>query len=346
VADHYSVLGLERGASAEEIKRAYRRLAKQHHPDKNPGDKAAEERFKQVTQAYETLSDPGKRKHYDRFGQAGPGAAGIGDMFSEIFGDFFSRRPTHAPSVPDRRYTLAVDFRAALHGAERDLEVEVSDACARCHGTGARPGTAPQLCKACGGGGEIRVQQGVFSVAKCCTYCQGRGRVIPHPCESCAGEGQRARASTLKIRVPPGSEDGTVLRYAGKGEHKDGHSGDLLVELRVKAHPLFRRAGSDLHVEIPVRAVDAILGAQVEVPTLSGRVRMTIPPGTQDGDVFRLRGKGVPDRGDQQVTVRIEIPQHLDAGMRNAMEALAGLEDARHYPKWRRFYDALRTIVD
>ncbi len=354
--DFYEILSVPRSASADEIKKAYRRLAHEYHPDKNPGDAAAEERFKEASQAYEVLSNPKHRKKYDRFGAAAfggiPGwgdfrASGqsVGDVFSEIFGDFFGRkRRNERERGRDRTYTLRLDFKTAALGGERSIEVPRNERCNPCSGTGSKPGSSPQICHACGGSGEIRLQQGVLSVSKKCTYCRGRGKIITKPCQHCDGAGTTERVAQLRVRIPAGAGNETTLRYAGCGEpgHGGGPPGDLRVVLEVQPHPLFARDGADLHCELPITLVDAALGAQIEVPTLDGRVRMTVPPGTQSGSVFRLRGKGVPrlsggGRGDQHVTVIVETPQELDKKERAIIEKLRVIDGALHYPNGAAF---------
>ncbi|HET6344500.1 MAG TPA: molecular chaperone DnaJ [Myxococcota bacterium] len=364
--DFYEVLGVQRDATPNEIKKAYRRLAHQYHPDKNPGDTAAEERFKEATHAYDILSDTAKRQRYDRFGAAGVGAGGaddfgfgrggagfaqgVGDVFSEIFGDFFGRRgPKQQERGRDKTLTLNIPFEAAVHGGERVVDVTRSQRCGTCSGTGSRPGSAPQICHACGGSGDLKVQQGMFSVSKKCLHCRGRGRIINDPCHDCSGQGRSERAAQLKVRIPPGADTGTVVRYAGEGEPGQGGapSGDLRVTLKVEAHPYFRREGADLHCELPITLVDAALGRHVDVPTLDGRVRMKLPPGTGGGRVFRLRGKGLPrmgggEPGDLHVTVSIETPQALDDAERTLIEALAGLDTPQHYPKRAAVWEGLK----
>lgn len=360
MSDYYDVLGVSRGATGDEIKTAYRRLAHKYHPDKNPGDKGAEERFKQTSEAYEVLSDPKKRRQYDRFGrvggpglggfgagQGGAGAQGFGDVFSEIFGDFFGKKrsPHGRERGRDRTYTLNIPFITAALGGEQVIDVVRGTRCEPCSGTGAKPGTSPQLCQACGGSGEIRVQQGLFSVGKRCSYCRGRGRVINDPCKSCKGDGRIDRPTQLKVKIPPGADDGTTLRYSGEGEpgQNGGPPGDLRVVLEVTPHPVLTREGADIHCELPITFIEATLGGQVDVPTLHGRVRMKIPPGTQNGTVLRLRGKGTAktaggERGDQHVTVKVEIPQNLNAQERATVQGLSQLDDVRHHPLRQRFW--------
>ncbi len=357
MTDYYEVLGVARDATPDEIKTAYRRLAHRYHPDKNPDDKVGEERFKEASRAYEVLSDPPKRAKYDRHG---PGAfagargedyAGFGrnvsDLFGEIFSDFFSRREKRGRARGrDRLYTLDIDFVTAVFGGEHVLEVTRHEPCETCSGTGARPGSLPQICRACGGSGQVRVQQGLLSVSKRCTYCRGRGKLISKACEVCAGKGDLARPAQLKVKIPRGAHDDTVLRYAREGEPGvgGGPAGDLRVLLRVKPHPIFTREGDDIHCQLPLTLAEAVLGGSVEVPTVDGRVRMKVPPGTQPGHTFRLRGKGAPrlherGRGDQKVTVSVEVPRELSERERALWEELRQLDDGQHYPGRTAFWE-------
>ncbi|MFC1610173.1 molecular chaperone DnaJ [Myxococcota bacterium] len=351
--DFYDVLGVDRDATKKEIKQAYHRLAHKFHPDKNPDDRAAEDRFKEATRAYDVLSNPDKRRKYDRLGPTGfqdggqdfrSGFSGFGDVFSEIFGDFFGRKHSGVGKRGrDRTYTLDIEFHTAVLGGEHTIEVSRASRCKHCSGTGSHPGSSPQICHACGGSGEIRVQQGLLSVSKKCTYCRGKGKIITKPCKDCDGRGHIERKTDLRVRIPPGSDEDTVLRYAGEGEPgtNGGRSGDLRILLNVESHPVLTRDGPDLLCEVPVTFVEAALGAQIEVPTLDGRVRMRLPPGTQSGHIFRLRGKGVPrasdEHGDQHVTVKVEIPTALNESQRQAIETLRQLDD-QHYPERKAFW--------
>ncbi len=345
--DYYEVLGVGRDATDAALKKAYHKLAHRYHPDKNPGNSASEEQFKEVTEAYEVLSDSERRRQYDRFGarfQDFKGGAGfannVGDVFSEIFSDFFGRKNERVRKKGrDRIFPLTIDLMTALKGGERELTVPRAMRCEACTGTGAAPGSAPQVCYACGGSGEIRVQQGLLSVSKKCSYCRGRGKIISKPCGVCEGHGHIERETVLKVRIPPGADDDTVLRYAGEGEPGDhgGAAGDLKVTLRVAPHPVFRREGTDLFCDVPVTITEAALGAQIEVPTLDGKVRMKVPAGTQSGRVFRLRGKGVAtsentDAGDEHVTVVVETPHALSEKARELLQALGELEEPASYP--------------
>ncbi len=361
--DLYEVLEVERGASQPDIKKAYRKLAHEYHPDKNDGDPKAEKRFKEISQAYDVLGDEKKRQQYDRFGASGAGGnpfaggagfaggaqgQGFGDVFSEIFGDFFGGRGRAAGARTrgaDRTIRLKVDFKTAALGGERTLDIDRSKSCETCTGTGAKPGSTPQICHACGGSGEIRVQQGLFSVSKRCTYCKGKGRIIKDACATCGGAGSLAKRAQMKVKIPAGADEGTTLRYAREGDpgQGGGASGDLLIVLEVEQHPFFEREGADLTCEVPIAFTEAALGAQVEVPTLSGKVRMKIPAGTQSGRVFRMRGKGVKKlngagNGDQHVTVRVEVPRNLNGEDKKKVGQLRDLEDEAHYPERAKFW--------
>jgi len=359
MADFYDILGVDRGVSVSDLKKAYRKLALQYHPDKNPGDAAAEEKFKQASEAYEVLSDPKKRRQYDQYGSSGvsgssygaPGGPGFGEMFSDMFGDLFSRgrRGRGQQRGQDRVYTLSVEFRVAVLGGEKVVDISRSVNCDACSGNGAAPGSKSQVCHACGGSGELRVQQGLYSVSKRCTYCRATGRIIKNPCTSCQGKGRKDQPTRLNVRIPPGSDKGTTIRYAREGEMPQGHGvpGDLRIILDVAQHPVFRREAFDLHCDLPVTLVTAAVGGQVDVPTIDGKVRMKIPAGTQNDSVVRMRGKGVPDgssgkRGDQHVHVVVEVPSKLTTAEKRIVQALDSFDDAKHYPireKFRREVD-------
>jgi molecular chaperone DnaJ len=341
--DYYEVLGLPRNASEQEVKSAYRKLALKYHPDRNPGDLQAEERFKESAEAYGVLGDPEKRRRYDAFGHAGLGGAGgagfdptIFADFSDILGDFFGfgdlfgrRRGPRRGS--DLRYNLEISFEEAAFGTETQIRIPRGEACEACSGSGAAPGTRPATCPTCGGAGQVTFQQGFFSVARTCSHCRGAGRIVTEECKTCKGEGQIQTERTLQIKVPPGVDNGSQLRISGEGEGgpQSGPPGDLYVVLRVKGHELFRRDGTHLFCEIPVSFPQAALGATLQIPTLEGdKTKLTIPEGTQSGSVLRLRGQGVPQlggrgRGDLHVLVRVDVPTRLDAGQRELMEKLA-----------------------
>jgi molecular chaperone DnaJ len=341
--DYYEVLGVPRNASEQEIKSAYRKLALKHHPDRNPGDAKAEERFKEAAEAYGVLGDPDKRKRYDTFGHAGvSGAAGAGfdptifADFSDILGDFFGfgdvfgrrRGPRRGP---DLRYNLEVSFEEAAFGTETQIRIPRAERCETCSGTGASPGTQPKTCPTCHGAGQVTFQQGFFSVARTCSHCRGTGRIVTEPCKTCRGAGQLQKERTLQIRIPAGVDDGSQLRIGGEGEPgaQGGPTGDLYVVLRVAEHAFFKREGTHLVCEVPISVAQAALGATLEVPTLEGgKAKLPIPEGTQSGTVLKLRGQGVPalggrGRGDLHVLVRVAVPKHLTAEQRKLFEQLA-----------------------
>jgi len=357
--DYYEVLGIERGASAEDIKKAYRKLAVKYHPDKNPGDKAAEEKFKELGEAYEALSDPQKRGAYDQFGHAAfdprmragagggrgggfhdPadifrevfGGGGGASIFEELFGDQQQRSPTGPRRGSDLRYDLELDFEEAVLGCEKEISISKLDQCETCHGEGGEKGSSIKPCGTCGGRGQIIRSRGIFSVAQTCPDCDGAGQKIDKPCRACRGSGRRERASKIKLKIPPGVDNGARLRSAGNGESgmRGGPPGDLYVVLHVREHGLFNRDGDDLICEVPVSFTQAALGADIEVPTMAGRSTVRMPSGTQHGTVFRLRGKGVQNIqghgvGDLLVRVQIEVPTKLTAEQRAKLVEFAEL---------------------
>lgn len=346
--DYYEVLNISPQASEEEIKKAYRRAALRWHPDRNPDNKLeAEERFKEVTEAYGVLIDPYKRAAYDRYGHAGVGAQpftgfdqSIFADFADIFGDFFSfedlfglgggRRRTRARRGADLRYDLEISFEEAAHGLTTKIKIPRTETCSACQGSGARKGTGPAPCTACHGRGQLRYQQGFFTLTRTCPQCKGTGQVIPDPCPTCRGEGHVRRERTLEVKIPSGVDTGTRLRIAGEGEagSKGGPAGDLYVVLRVKEHPFFERRENHLYCSIPISFPQAALGDEIFVPTLDGQEKLKIPEGTQSGTVFRLRGKGFPKlngggRGDLFIELRVSIPKKLTREQRRLIEQLS-----------------------
>jgi molecular chaperone DnaJ len=340
--DYYELLGVARNASEQEIKSAYRRLALKHHPDRNPGNKEAEERFKEAAEAYSVLGDPDKRQRYDLYGHAGLGGAGgfdptifadFGDILGDFFGlnDLFGRRRGGPRRGSDLRYTLDLTFEEAAFGTETHIQIPRAEACATCAGSGAAPGTSPTACSSCGGSGQVAFQQGFFSVARTCGRCRGTGRMVATPCRACGGSGHLQITRKLQIRIPPGVDNGSQLRIAGEGEGgaAGGPPGDLFVVLRVDDHAFFQREGDSLLCEIPVSMTQAALGAHIEVPTLQGeKAKLSIPEGTQAGATFRVRGQGVPrlggkGRGDLHVTVRVVTPTKLTAAQRRLLDELS-----------------------
>jgi molecular chaperone DnaJ len=369
--DYYEVLGVERQAAPEDIKKAYRKLATKHHPDKNPGDKTAEESFKELGEAYEVLSDPQKRAAYDQYGHAafdrrsgpfGPGGGfhdpfeifrevfGGGGIFEDLFGGVRSD-PTQPQRGDDLRYDMEITFEEATHGCEKEVSVTKPDRCETCQGSGAEAGARTRNCPACGGRGQIINSRGIFSIAQTCPHCQGAGRVIDKPCGSCRGAGRRERTSKIKLRIPAGVDTGSRLRSSGNGEagFRGGPSGDLYVVLHVKPHAIFQRDGDDLLCEVPVSFVDAALGAEIEVPALEGKATLHIPAGTQPGTMFRLRGKGVKNvqgygQGDLHVRVNVEVPTHLSAAQKAKLQEFAGLCSGKENPISQSFFEKAKSL--
>lgn len=352
----YETLGLKRGASAQDIKRAYHRLAHQNHPDKNPGDKAAEERFKEASRAYDILSDAKRRTRYDRFGPAGVGLGGeasalgaqfaqsvgesVGELFEEIFGR--RRRPANpsANSAAAESRTLQIDLATAVLGGQTSLPLVRHERCTSCAGNGAEPGQARQACTPCQATGSLRVKQGVFSIGKRCPHCAGQGYIITHLCSSCQGRGQTSRQTTLKLRIPKGAQSGTVLRLKSEGEVlQNGAQADLLVTLRVQEHAHYSQHELELRRAWPVTIFEAALGATLQIPFVDGApITITIPPGSQHGDVVRAPGQGAyrlghPERGDLCISLHLEVPKSLEAQAQNHLRALGQLDVATHYPK-------------
>ena len=345
-SDYYEVLGVSREASEQELKSAYRKQALKHHPDRNPGDHAAEEKFKQASEAYQVLSDPDKRAAYDRYGHAGLGAQGfggspfaggvdIGDIFGDLFGEMFSvggqqQRGPRQHRGDDLRFDLAIDFEDAVFGAETEVKVRRLDVCPACNGRGSASGRGPTVCSQCQGRGQLRYQQGFFSVARTCGACGGTGSVIGDPCTTCRGQTRASTEIKLKVKVPPGVEDGTRIRYAGEGDagRSGGPKGDLYVVLSVRPHEFFERRGYDLHCAIPISFPQAALGAEFEIQGIDGPVSLKIPEGTQSGRELRVRGRGVPylnekGHGDLIVKVVVQIPRKLSRAQRDLIGKLS-----------------------
>ncbi len=335
--DYYEILGIHKNANETEIKKAYRRLAMKHHPDKNPENHhEASEKFKEATEAYEVLSDPQKRAAYDQYGFAGvegmggfgPGGFGgrgdFSDIFGDIFGDFFGGAAghgrAHVSRGADLRYNMTISFEDAAFGKESEIRIPKTETCPTCGGTGSKPGTHPKTCSACRGTGQQRMNQGFFTIARTCPACKGEGQVITDPCQECKGRGTVEREKTMKVKIPPGVETGSRLRLTGEGEPglHGGPHGDLFIVIKVREHPLFTRDGDDVWCEIPISITTAALGGEIEAPTLKEKTKLKIPPGTQTGKVFRLKGKGIPNVrgygvGDENVRVVVETPSNLTA---------------------------------
>ncbi len=360
--DYYEALGISRTTNADEIKRAYRKLAQKLHPDKNPGDKAAEERFKQVSEAYGVLSDPDKRRHYDQFGHTGgqqphgDPSEYVEDIFGDLFGDFFgqSRRRGGRQQTQgqDTRQDVMIELQEAAQGTNKEIHFARLETCDGCEGTGAAPGARIRLCESCRGSGQVRFVRGFLSMAQECPHCQGRGRVIPKLCTRCRGKSVRSKKCTVTVRIPPGVEDGTLLRLQGKGSSgpQGGPSGDLYIAVQIAPHPLFRRQDQDIVCEVPMSFVQATLGTKIPVPTLDGKVTVTIPPGTQPQTLFRLRGRGMPSlqnnahRGDQLVQVRLEVPKQLNAKQREALQVFASALGEDSHPQSKGFLNKVKDL--
>ena len=370
--DYYEILGVGRDADAEEIRKSYRKLAVKYHPDKNPGDKQAEEKFKELGEAYEALSDPQKRAAYDQYGHAafdprqrasrgfsGSGGGGFHDpfdIFREVFGgggggifeSIFGGG--HDPSAPQRgddlRYDLEITLEEAALGCEKEISVKKLDRCETCDGSGAEHGSKMRACPTCGGRGQVLMSRGIFSISQTCPNCRGAGRILEKPCKSCQGEGRRERSSKIKLRIPAGVDGGSRLRSSGNGEAglRGGPPGDLYVMLHLKPHEIFQRDGDDLLCEVPVSFVQAALGAEIEVPTLEGKATIKMPPGTQSHSTFRVKGKGVKNlqdhgHGDLHVRVQVEVPSRLTAEQKAKLQEFAALCDGRETPMTQGFFE-------
>ncbi len=371
--DYYEVLSVNRASSPDEIKSAYRKIAFKFHPDKNPGDKDAEEKFKEAAEAYAVLSDPEKKARYDQFGHAGFGPGGanpfegfggfgfsgsINDIFGDIFGEFFGgqrggRTRGGRNRGADLRYNIEISFEEAAFGVETQIKVPRSRRCDACEGSGSKPGKSARACPTCGGTGEMRFTQGFFSIARPCTHCHGAGRVITDPCESCKGAGRTESEAQLTVKIPAGVDTGTRLRLTGEGEPGElgGPPGDLYVVVHVKEHPLFTREDNEVFCEVPISFPDAALGATIDVPTLEGKVKLKIPAGTQSGKIFRLKGKGIAslngyERGDQHVRVVIETPTNLTREQKRLLEEFAAVTNPDSHPHGKSFWDKVRKIID
>ena len=376
--DYYEVLGVEKGASADEIKKAYRKSAMKYHPDRNPGDKEAEEKFKELGEAYEVLSDDDKRSRYDQFGFAGVdpnygggGGAGFGGFgggfggfdFGDIFGDFFGGggRRQSTQNMPRRGENVGarvdVTFEEAAFGVEKDVSARRIENCAECKGTGSADG-ATETCSQCRGSGQVRTVQNIMGMqmqsTTTCPQCSGRGKIIKNPCATCRGKGKVYRNHKVKVNIPAGINDGQSVRLRGEGcvGSNGGPNGDMLVEVYVKSHPLFERDGADVYCEVPITFTQAALGAEIEVPTLDGKVKFDIPEGTQTGKLFSLSGKGIPyinnprRRGDHRFTVVVETPTKLSKEQKELLQKLDDSFEGKSNPKRKKFFDTIKDFFD
>jgi molecular chaperone DnaJ len=364
-ADYYEVLGVTRDCSDGELKTAYRKLAMKFHPDRNPGDATAEERFKEASEAYGVLSDADKRAAYDRYGHASTGAgfgAGpfadatdLGDIFGDLFGEMFGggqrRSNSRVQRGEDLRYDITIEFEDAVFGKETEIKVRRRENCATCQGVGTTSGRGPTVCPQCQGRGQLRYQQGFFSVARACGNCGGSGTVITDPCATCRGETRVMRELKMNVKIPPGVEDGTRIRYSGEGEagRFGGPRGDLYVVLTVRPHDFFERDGFDLHCVVPISFPQAALGAEIEIPSLDGEVTLRVPEGTQNGKEFRIRSEGVPHlnesgRGDLIVEVLIQTPKKLSRTQRELVRQLADTMAVENKPASRSMLNKMKDL--
>jgi molecular chaperone DnaJ len=367
--DYYEVLGVEKAADEKDIKKAYRRVAMKYHPDRNPDDPDADEKFKEATEAYDVLMNSEKRAAYDRFGHAGVdpnmGGGGFGggsfsDIFGDVFGDIFGGGGGRGRGGPQRgsdlRYTLDISLEDAVRGTTVEIKVPSLSGCDECDGSGARKGSAPVSCSTCGGIGQVRMQQGFFQVQQTCPTCRGRGKMIADPCPKCRGQGRVEKTKTLSVKVPPGVDTGDRIRLTGEGEAgpDGGPPGDLFVQMSVRQHPIFERDGKNLYCEVPITFVAAALGGELEVPTLDGRVKLKIPPETQTGKLFRLRGKGVkPVRGgavgDLLCRAVVETPVNLNKQQKELLkefqESLGQGGDAQS-PRQTSWFEGVKAFFD
>jgi molecular chaperone DnaJ len=369
--DYYEVLSIQKHADEAEIKKAYRRIAMKYHPDRNSDDPRAEEKFKEATEAYEILSDQEKRRAYDQFGHAGVnsqfGGGGFGagdfgsfsDVFSDVFGDIFgggrgAGRRGGPQRGADLRYNLELTLEEAVKGVEKKIRIPVLENCTSCKGTGAKPGSQPTSCSTCGGVGQVRMQQGFFSVQQTCPNCRGKGTIISDPCDQCHGQGRVEESKTLSVKIPPGVDTGDRVRLSGEGEAGPGGgpNGDLYVQVMVKEHELFHREGRDLYCEVPISMVEAALGGELEVPTLDGKVKLKVPEETQTGRLFRLKGKGVTPvrgggQGDLLCRVIVETPVKLSKRQKELLQELgASMQGGKNSPKSTGWFESVKKFFD
>ena len=369
--DYYEVLGVTRTVTEVELKSTYRRLALQYHPDRNPNNPDAEEKFKEVGEAYSVLADADKRAAYDRYGHAGLGGGGgqgggfdasVIQDFGDIFGEFFGfgdaiggggRRRSRVQRGADLREDLTLEFEQAFFGTETKVMVRRHEACEECRGSGSAPGKGPTTCRSCNGRGQVRYQQGFFSIARTCPACQGTGSVITDPCAKCKGEGRVLKQRTVEAKVPAGVEDGTRIRFAGGGEvgQFGGPAGDLYIVLHVKEHPFFAREGNDLHCVVPISVTQAAMGAEIRVPTMDGEHALKVPDGTQPGAVFRIRHKGVPvlnghGKGDLYVEVRVQVPTRLNKRQRELLQELEVTAKVDNQPMLQSLLGKVKQMFD
>jgi molecular chaperone DnaJ len=364
--DYYQILGLDKNVTDTDLKKAYRQLALKYHPDRNPGDKAAEDKFKEINEAYACLSDPQKRSNYDNFGTAEGAGAGygfegfggfstnfgdiFGDVFGDIFGEFTGRRRTRPTKGQDLRYDLDLTLQESVFGTDKEINIPRWENCSDCDGTGSQPGKGPVTCPSCKGSGQIRIQQGFFTISKTCGKCGGHGKIITDPCTKCKGQGKVRRERNVSLKIPAGVDTGIRLKVSGEGEAGSygGPNGDLFVVINVAPHPFFKRKGNDLLCEVPISFVQATLGSEIEVPTIDGTATVKIPTGTPSGTVFHLKGKGAPKlggygKGNQYITVFIDVPKKLTPRQKELLKEFAQIsgEDTS-----KNFMDKIKDIFN
>jgi len=367
--DFYDVLGVGKNASPDELKTAYRKLAVKHHPDKNPGDKTSEDKFKEASEAYGILSDQEKKQNYDNFGHAafeggggrqgggGFGGADFSDIFEDFFGDFGGGARSRGRSSSnnrgsDLRYDLSITLQEAYEGKKQDIKFSTTEKCTTCKGNGSKPGSSPDKCTVCGGNGKVRSNQGFFTVQQTCPQCAGTGEEITNPCNDCNGQGNKQTAKKLSVTIPKGVDDGTRIRLAGKGEagSKGGSSGDLYLFINVHTHDLFKRSDENLFFEFPISIADAALGTTIEIPTIDGgKAKIKIPDGTQNGKQFRLKGKGMPymrgsGNGDLYVQVNTEVPISLNKAQKELLEKFREIENEKSNPSIKKFFQKAKSF--
>ena len=368
--DYYEVLGVDKGAGERDIKKAYKKLAMKYHPDRTQGDKALEEKFKEIQEAYEVLTDSQKRAAYDQYGHAGVdpnrggagfgGGADFGDIFGDVFGDIFGGgrggRQSRARQGADLRYNLELSLEGAVRGKEVEIRVPTLVECDSCHGSGAKKGTSPTTCPTCHGNGQVQMRQGFFAVQQTCPTCSGRGKIISDPCNACHGHGRKEKTKTLSVKIPAGVDTGDRIRLTGEGEagENGAPAGDLYVQVHVREHDIFQRDGNNLYCEVPLSFTTAALGGELQVPTLDGKVKLKVSPETQTGRMFRLRGKGVKSvrsgvTGDLMCKVVVETPVNLSARQKELLQELddsMGGDSAKHRPKEKGFFDGVKKFFD
>ena len=369
--DFYDILGVSKNASPEELKSAYRKLAVKHHPDKNPGDKVSEDKFKEAGEAYSVLSDEEKKQSYDSFGHAafeggggrqgggfgGMGGADFSDIFEDFFGDFGGDRRSRGRQSSnnrgsDLRYDLSITLEEAYEGKKQDIKFSTTEKCTTCKGNGSKPGHSPDRCTVCGGNGKVRSNQGFFTVQQTCPQCQGAGEEITNPCTDCSGRGNKQASKKISVTIPKGVDDGTRIRLAGKGEAgvRSGTSGDLYLFVNVHSHDLFKRSDENLFFEFPISIADAALGTTIEIPTIDGgKAKIKIPDGTQSGKQFRLKGKGMPymrgsGNGDLYVQVNTEVPISLNKEQKELLEKFRKIENEKSNPSIKKFFQKTKSF--